>query len=666
MRRKDNMLLILTAISILLIAVIYSCSNPKDPVDSLPPSVTITNPANNSRVPNTVDITAEADDNQGVAKVEFYIDAQLHFTDDVAPWSCLWTTTTDESGEHTIFAKAFDITGNSDCSELVTVHCENTPPASVSDLAATAPDISGSLTLTWTAPGDNGTTGTADAYDIRKSSAPITLENWGAASQLDNEPEPQEAGSDESLDVEGLGLSKTYYFALRTCDTAGNWSDISNNVEVVTMDLFGNVATISVSDEPSAITCGDLDGDLDIDIVVAHVSDTENVSILMNNGDGTFADAVAYTGYHNISGITVFDSDNDNDLDLAIANFVSDYEVLYVDTTPAGLDSEYVNVSPVSFLKNDGTGIFEPFLSSVLDTLYKHCVTPATNGSEWWCLTYDTTQLYQEEGAQSVYIRTTFGYLLDSIFYDTTWVRAFADSVATYVWAGDLDNDGLDDDLGVSNLSSSNISAMFNNGDGTFGYPINLETNRTDARGICVADFNNDGFDDLANTNAGNDQLTVYINNGDRTFLTRILEVGDEPYAIYPADVDGDGDIDLVSTDARAHTLTISFNQGDGRFVLRETAFSGHRPIALTVNDFDGDDAPEVVVVNYEDNTISLLMNDRLGTALYYSANTVEYDVGSGPCSIIAGDFNGDGFLDIAVVNSLSNDVTLWFNQRVE
>jgi hypothetical protein len=675
MRRKDNMLLVLTAISIFLIAVIYSCSNPKDPVDSQPPTVTITNPANNSRVPNTVDVTAEASDNQGVVKVEFYIDNQLYYTDEVGPWGCLWTTTMDESGEHTIFARAFDVTGNLDNSELVTVHCENTPPGTVSDLAATAPDISGSLTLTWTAPGDNGTTGTACTYDLRRSCSPITNENWAAASQLDGEPDPQEAGSAESCDVEGLGLSNTYCFALRTCDTAGNWSDVSNNVEVVTMDLFGNATTISVGDLPTAITCGDFDGDLDIDIAVAHASDTENVSILLNQGDGSFDPAVLYTGYHNISGITVFDSDDDSDLDLAISNYVSDYEVLYIDTVLTGFiedefgnvidttwrhDSSYVNVSPVSVMVNDGAGTFEALLQSQEDTLYMQCLGYSFIGG-LHCVWYDTGVWSYEPSIFHQYLGP-----VDSIMLDTSWFRSFADSVATFVWAGDLDGDGLDDDLGVSNLSSSNISALINNGDGTFPYPINLETNRTDARGICVADLNNDGLDDLANTNGGNDQLTVYINNGDGTFITRILEVGDEPYAIYPADVDGDGDIDLVSTDARAHTLTVSFNEGDGQFVLRETCYSGHRPVALTVNDFDGDDAPEVCVVNAEDNTISLLMNDRLGTALYYSANTVEYDVGSSPNAICAGDFDGDGFLDIAVVNGQSNDVTMWFNQRVE
>jgi hypothetical protein len=60
------------------------------------------------------------------------------------------------------------------------------------------------------------------------SQAPITAANWSSATVVPGLPNPQVAGSRQSVTVAGLTQGVTYYFALRSVDDAGNWSGLSN------------------------------------------------------------------------------------------------------------------------------------------------------------------------------------------------------------------------------------------------------------------------------------------------------------------------------------------------------------------------------------------------------------------------------------------------------
>lgn len=93
-----------------------------------------------------------------------------------------------------------------------------------------------SVSLTWTAPGDDGNSGTASQYDIRYSTSTIDAGNWDSATQAANEPSPQSAGTEESFTVTGLEPNTTYYFAIKTADEMDNWSPISNIAAITTED----------------------------------------------------------------------------------------------------------------------------------------------------------------------------------------------------------------------------------------------------------------------------------------------------------------------------------------------------------------------------------------------------------------------------------------------
>lgn len=124
-------------------------------------------------------------------------------------------------------------------------------PSTIADLAAANPTGS-SISLTWTAPGDDSTIGKVREYRIRYSHSPISSVNWDQATPVTDPPTPKVSGSDEAFDVTGLDPDTVYYFAVRGVDEAGNSGDVSNSPSSRTL-LAGtwDIFTASESDLPS-------------------------------------------------------------------------------------------------------------------------------------------------------------------------------------------------------------------------------------------------------------------------------------------------------------------------------------------------------------------------------------------------------------------------------
>ena len=104
---------------------------------------------------------------------------------------------------------------------------DSIPPGAITDLAVTG-TASNWMTVAWTAPGDDGNTGTASRYDVRYSTSAITPANFASATPADNPPDPGAAGTPESMQVSGLDFSTTYYFAVKALDEFGNAGPLSN------------------------------------------------------------------------------------------------------------------------------------------------------------------------------------------------------------------------------------------------------------------------------------------------------------------------------------------------------------------------------------------------------------------------------------------------------
>ncbi len=131
-----------------------------------------------------------------------------------------------------------EVPHTSDLSEVVSgttlYQPDVTNPGTVTTLAARDVTTS-SVTLAWTATGDDGTTGTATTYDIRYATSLITDANWDSATQLTGEPAPSIAGSSETMAVGGLTDSTTYYFAIKVIDEEDNASALSNVASATTL-----------------------------------------------------------------------------------------------------------------------------------------------------------------------------------------------------------------------------------------------------------------------------------------------------------------------------------------------------------------------------------------------------------------------------------------------
>jgi len=128
-------------------------------------------------------------------------------------------------------------------------------------------------------------------------------------------------------------------------DAVGSDLIVSNctNISAVSI-LFNNgdgtfqsYVTCDAGDGPINAAAVDLDGDYDIDLAVSNYV-SNNISIFLNNGDGTFQSAVHYAAGSSPRVLCFADFDDDGDNDLAVANYYSDN---------------------ISFFRNNGDGTFQ-------------------------------------------------------------------------------------------------------------------------------------------------------------------------------------------------------------------------------------------------------------------------------------------------------------------
>ena len=84
------------------------------------------------------------------------------------------------------------------------VEAHNVPPANVDDLSAVPGTVEGSINLSWTAPGDDGTSGTASHYIVKYSQSAIDAGSFNAATSAANPPTPVVGGATQNMVLSGL------------------------------------------------------------------------------------------------------------------------------------------------------------------------------------------------------------------------------------------------------------------------------------------------------------------------------------------------------------------------------------------------------------------------------------------------------------------------------
>ena len=173
--------------------------------------------------------------------------------------------------------------------------------------------------------------------------------------------------------------------------------------------------------------------------------------------------------------------------------------------------------------------------------------------------------------------------------------------------------------------------------------------------GVAVGDFNADGKLDAVVASGAAPMypasgLAVSLGNRDGTFTQgSVILLGSYLSAIVTGDFNGDGKLDIAVTDSDGNAVIILLGNGDGTFGAPTTIPVGNHPVAMVAADFNNDGKLDLAIANSADGTITLLLGNGDGT--FTQASGSPYAVGGTPYQFVAGDFNGDGKLDLAVTN---------------
>jgi len=359
---------------------------------------------------------------------------------------------------------------------------------------------------------------------------------------------------------------------------------------------------------PIDVVSADITGDGKADLIVTHTADN-SVYFLKGNGNGTFQPAVQIPVGQAIQGdVFVGDFNNDGKPDLLLIS--------------SNLDQ------PIVMLGN-GDGTFKPAITS-----------------------------------------SSFAY---PGYYPRGWT------------VGDFNGDGKLDiacTLPSETSNTGRYEVLLGNGDGTFKSAIVGPAVLGYSRWVTTGDFNHDGKLDLAiadgqgtSGNTANVELTILLGNGDGTFTlgghyaspqfpdgTDTAAVSN-PEDVVVADVNNDGNLDVIESDYD-NTINVFLGNGDGTFQAAKSFDPGNYPRDVIPVDVNHDGKIDLVVTNVGINTGGALQStdgDEPGSVAVLLGNgdgtfqaPITYSPSVYPGWTAVGDFNGDGYPDLATSQVLN------------
>jgi hypothetical protein len=400
-------------------------------------------------------------------------------------------------------------------------------------------------------------------------------------------------------------------------------------------------AAASYGPGASSVAVGDFNGDSKPDLAVTSGG---GVSVLLGNGNGTFQTAVNYGVGGTTSSLTVGDFNGDGKADLAVATSLS----------PPSSDN-------VSVLLGIGDGTFQPAVHYVVGSHPYAVAAGDFNG----------------DGKLDVAAATDVGIAFLPANGDGTFRTAInygAGSHPNAVAAGDFDGDGKPD-LAVADAGSSTVCVLLGKSDGTFMAAPNFEAGWVPAS-VAASDLNGDGKTDLAVINFSSPtgglggSVSLLFGSGDGTFIMAptSYSLGLLPKPSVVGDFNGDGKPDLAVGDVLSTNVFVLLVNGDGTFQPAVNYAVSTPPVSLAVGDLNGDGKADLAVANsgaflgsFTNGSTSVLLGNGNGT--FQAA--LNYDVGTNPVSVVLGDFNGDGKLDLAVGNGTVNPIDNHAHGRV-
>jgi hypothetical protein len=454
-------------------------------------------------------------------------------------------------------------------------------------------------------------------------------------------------------------------------------------VVVDTDGTSGVFSTVTVTGTLTGITTGDFNHDGHLDLAVSD-SANNNVHVVYGDGTGHFNGLVSYAAGTKPSGIGTADFNHDGNLDLAVSNAGSNSVSILLGSktgtftpqaTPqsAGLNPVSLviadvnsdgNPDVIAFDAQNGTGTAENAYVVLLGngdgTLQTAQISPLSAAPGNVSAVFDFNRdgkpdlAIAQQAVNSVVLlaNNTLPTQLDNgRSLSTGQPQAIgngnmADGVAT----GDFNLDGKLD-VAVTYLEDNVVRVLQNNGSGGFTlsgtYPVGKQPYF-----VASGDLNGDGFPDLVTANTTDGTISVLLNAGTGLFKpAATYHVGTLPYQVAIGDVNGDGYPDLAVTNYGASTVSVLYGSKAGTFTLAQTLTVGSgetNPYGIVIADLKHNGFPDIAVTAYHTNTLYIFPNNGSGSfgAPYTSAT------GSGPMSLVSGDFNRDGKLDLVVANA--------------
>ncbi len=226
------------------------------------------------------------------------------------------------------------------------------------------------------------------------------------------------------------------------------------------------------------------------------------------------------------------------------------------------------------------------------------------------------------------------------------------------ITTADLDGD-RDLDLATANMNDDTITVALNGGAKSFT-SAQVPVGKAPIS-ITSADLDGDADLDLAVAHRNSNDVGILLNAGAGSVASPVfIPVSNQAWCVKAADFDGDGDADLAVATGK-ETLTILRNDGTGKFPAPEHVKIGLLPNNLYIADLDGDGDPDIAAAcsgSYSSSDlggIALALNDGKGRF----AVGPKVTAGANPMMVTAGDFNGDGVLDLVGVNESYDRISI-------
>ncbi|RMH35221.1 MAG: VCBS repeat-containing protein [Nitrospirae bacterium] len=375
--------------------------------------------------------------------------------------------------------------------------------------------------------------------------------------------------------------------------------------------VFTPTSRHQVGHTPQAIVAGDFNQDGRLDVVTVN-STSDDVSVLLGNGNGTFRAAVSFGVGKMPMFVAAEDLTGDGRLDLAVALSGSDR---------------------IRILKGRGNGLFDPIGSFPSGKGTTFLTVHDLNGDGKLDIVAANSGRfgYYPPFSISVLLNDGTGHMVGPMVYETEGRNGM---FPTGVFVDDFTADGKPD-LAISWSQSSwrtpngLISLLVNQGDGRFAVGRTVQAGKT-LSAITGADVNQDGRTDLIATSLFTDSVNILLQEASGEFSPLDpIPVGFSPVAVQVGDLNEDGQLDIIVTNRDSSSVSTLLGNGHGEFRSAGHFGVGETPSGLIVKDFDQDGLLDLATADSSSNGVSVLLNGRVLLPLpSLSADALVFELG--------------------------------------